>query len=96
MPLSASIIIGTYNRRQILMRTLASLNQQSAPKNLYEVVVAIDGSTDGTLEAVSNLHTTYRLHTLYSENRGSGAAYKLAAQHLRCNIFFDKRSSPGS
>ena len=86
MPLSASIIIGTYNRRQILMRTLASLDQQSAPKNLYEVVVVIDGSTDGTLESVSNLHTTYRLHTIYSENKGSGAAYNLAAQHAKNDV----------
>lgn len=86
MPLSASIIIGTYNRRQILMKTLASLNQQSAANNLYEVVVAIDGSTDGTLESVSNLHTTYRLHAIYSENQGSGAAYNLAVQHAKNDV----------
>lgn len=83
MPLTASIIIGTYNRRQILMTTLASLSQQSVPGNLFEVVVAIDGSTDGTLETVSNLRTTYRLHAIYSENQGIAAAYNLAAQHAK-------------
>jgi GT2 family glycosyltransferase len=41
MPLSASIVIPTYNRRKILMRTLASLNRQSVPNYLYEVVVAV-------------------------------------------------------
>ena len=86
MPLTASIIIGTYNRRQILMKTLASLDQQSVPGDLYEVVVAIDGSTDGTLEAVSNLHTTYRLHAIYSGNQGTAAAYNLAAEHAKNDV----------
>jgi GT2 family glycosyltransferase len=69
------------------MKTLASLDQQSAPKDLYEVVVAIDGSTDGTLESVSSLHTTYKLHALYSENRGNGAACNSAAQHAQNDVF---------
>ncbi len=86
MPLSASIIIPTYNRRQILMRTLASLNRQSVPKNLYEVVVAIDGSTDGTLESVSNLHTTYGLHAVYGERKGTAATVNLGVQHAKNDV----------
>ena len=86
MPLSASIVIPTYNRRQILMRTLASLDQQSAPKDLYEVVVAIDGSTDGTLESVSNLRTTYRLQAIYNENQGNGVACNLAVQQAKNDV----------
>jgi len=86
MSLSASIIVPTYNRRQILMRTLTSLNHQSVPKNLYEVVVAIDGSTDGTLESVSNLHTTYRLHAIYGDNKGTAAAFNLGVQHVKNDV----------
>ncbi len=86
MPLSASIVIPTYNRRQILLRTLDSLNQQSVPKSRYEVVVAIDGSTDGTLESVSNLYTTYRLHAVYSENKGTAAAVNLGVQHAKNDV----------
>jgi GT2 family glycosyltransferase len=86
MSLSASIVIPTYNRCEILMRTLASLNQQSAPKNLYEVVVAIDGSTDGTLESVSNLHATYRLHAVYGEKKGTATAVNLGVQHAKNDV----------
>jgi GT2 family glycosyltransferase len=86
MALSASIIIGTYNRRQILMRTLASLDEQSVPDDRYEVVVVIDGSTDGTLESVSDLHTGYKLHAIQTENQGNGAAYNLAAQHAKNDV----------
>lgn len=86
MSLSASIVIPTYNRRQILLKTLNSLNRQSVPTNRYEVVVAIDGSTDGTLESLSDLHTTYRLHAVYDENKGATAAYNLGAQHAKNDV----------
>lgn len=86
MPLSASIVIPTYNRRQLLIKTLTSLNHQSVPTDLYEVVVAIDGSTDGTLESLSDLHTTYRLHAVYDENKGATAAYNLGAQHAKNEV----------
>jgi GT2 family glycosyltransferase len=86
MSLSASIIIPTYNRRKILMRTLTSLNRQSVPKDLYEVVVAIDGSTDGTFESVADLHTTYRLHAVYNENQGTAAAFNLGVQHAKNGV----------
>ena len=48
--LRASICIPTYNRREILVRTLESLDVQSAPPDKYEVIVADDGSADGTPE----------------------------------------------
>ena len=86
MSLSASIIIPTYNRRQLLMRTLASLNRQSVPASLYEVVVAVDGSTDGSLESLSDLNTTYRLHTAYEGNKGLAAARNLGAQHAQNDV----------
>jgi GT2 family glycosyltransferase len=84
--LSASIIIPTYNRRQFLMRTLASLNRQSVPTNLYEVVVAVDGSTDGSLESLSGLYTTYKLHAAYQDNKGMAAARNLGAQHAQNDV----------
>ena len=87
MPLSATVIIPTYNRRRFLMRTLASLGHQSAPTDRYEVVVAIDGSTDDSLEFVSGLRTAYDLHAVYEENKGLAAARNLGAQHAKNDIF---------
>ena len=98
MSLSASIIIPTYNRRQLLMRTLASLDRQSVPTNRYEVVVAIDGSTDESLECVSGLHTAYRLHAVYEDNKGLAAARNLGAQYAQNDVFIflddDQISTP--
>lgn len=44
----ASIIIPTYNRKNSLRRTLASLAEQTLPVEQFEVIVVDDGSTDGT------------------------------------------------
>ena len=48
--LPISVIIPTYNRRDLLRETLNSLVQQTYPKNCFEVIVVDDGSTDGTEE----------------------------------------------
>ena len=47
-----SVVIPTYQRRDSLLRTLTSLRSQTLPADQYEVIAAIDGSTDGTAEAV--------------------------------------------
>jgi len=44
---TVSIIIPTFNRKHIFMKTLDSYLSQS---NLYEMIVVDDGSTDGTYE----------------------------------------------
>jgi glycosyltransferase involved in cell wall biosynthesis len=48
-----SVIIPTYNRKEILLKTLAAYQAQSARSEILEVLVLDDGSTDGTSEAVS-------------------------------------------
>jgi glycosyltransferase involved in cell wall biosynthesis len=46
--INVSIIIPTYNRSKILIKTLKALENQSYPKSNYEVVIVDDGSTDDT------------------------------------------------
>ncbi len=47
-----SIILCTYNRRNLVLSTLASLRRQTLPYDQFEVIVIDNGSTDGTLNAV--------------------------------------------
>lgn len=44
--LRVSVVVPVYNRREILAKTLAGLLHQTYPKDLFEVVVADDGSHD--------------------------------------------------
>jgi glycosyltransferase involved in cell wall biosynthesis len=47
-----SIILCTYNRRNLVLTTLASLRRQTLPYDQFEVIVVDNGSNDGTLDAV--------------------------------------------
>jgi GT2 family glycosyltransferase len=47
-----SVILCTYNRRNLVLSTLATLRSQTLAYNQFEVIVIDNGSSDGTLDAV--------------------------------------------
>jgi glycosyltransferase involved in cell wall biosynthesis len=72
-----SVIIPTYNRRDMVVRAVESaLSQSYRP---FEIIVIDDGSTDGTGDALRQLDVKY----LYQENRGLAAARNVAIRQSR-------------
>jgi glycosyltransferase involved in cell wall biosynthesis len=69
-----SVVIPTHQRRDELHRALLSLAEQTAPPSAYEVVVSIDGSTDGTAEMLATLPVPYTLHVADGPQRGRATA----------------------
>jgi GT2 family glycosyltransferase len=69
-----SVVVPTYQRRDSLLRTLASLCTQTLPATEFEVITAVDGSTDGTVEAARGFAAPYRLSVLEGPNRGRAMA----------------------
>jgi len=67
-----SIVITTYNRAGVLKKLLKSLEAQS--DNEFQVVVAIDGSTDGTNEMLAGLRAPYDLKWVDSKCKDYGLA----------------------
>lgn len=66
-----SVVIPTYQRREaVVAATLSALEQTIA---VIEVIVVIDGSTDGTELALRAINDP-RLKIVTQENRGAGAA----------------------
>ncbi|HVN90495.1 MAG TPA: glycosyltransferase family 2 protein [Candidatus Binataceae bacterium] len=61
-PLDVSIIIATYNARELLLNCLASIYDHP-PKVPFEVIVYDDASKDGTTQAVSAQFPQVRLYT---------------------------------
>lgn len=80
-----SVIIPTYNRRAVLLTALRALCTQSLAPDQYEVVIADDGSVDGTGEALQAFANDARVRITYSrdENRGANAARNRAIRLAR-------------
>jgi GT2 family glycosyltransferase len=69
-----SVIVPTYERCASVQRALRALSQQTVSPDQYEVIVAIDGSEDGTKEMVAHFPAPYSLRALWQSNRGRAAA----------------------
>lgn len=69
-----SVVIPTWNRRDQVRRLLDALAHQTHPMSEFEVVVVVDGSTDGTEEMLAKLETPYPLRVVRQANAGLPAA----------------------
>jgi GT2 family glycosyltransferase len=75
---AVSIVIPTHQRRDALRRALDSLARQSADPGSYEAVVAVDASTDGTVEMLEGFDAPYELRWVSPGARGRAAACNAA------------------
>ena len=82
MPLF-SVIVPTFNRADLLAETLQSVFAQRFAD--YEVIVADDGSTDGTAEVLEQYRG--RLRVVRQSNKGPGSARNLAAASATGDYF---------
>ncbi len=57
----ASIVLASRDRRELLLRVLRALAAQDCPADQMEVVIVLDGSTDGSAEAVRRLDVPWPL-----------------------------------
>ena len=73
-----SVVIATHDRRRKLRRCLDSLASQSQDPSTFEVVIADDGSGDGTAAMVAELRMPYALRVLGLEKGGKSAALNAA------------------
>ncbi|MEU6808271.1 glycosyltransferase [Streptomyces sp. NPDC046831] len=70
-----SVVVPTYNRERLLRLTLESLARQTLPADAFEVLVADDGSADGSAAVAAEFEQRLRLRYLYQEDQG----YRVAA-----------------
>lgn len=71
-----SVVIATYNRREMLKECLDSLFKQTYPKDMYEIIVVNDGSTDGTRKVLEEYaeKAPCKLKWFNQKNQGISAA----------------------
>src|SRR4051812_26710425 len=72
--LAISVVVPTYNRRDIVTRSLETMFDQTISSDNYEIIVVVDGSSDGTAEALRGMKPSCRFRIIEQENRGSAGA----------------------
>jgi peptidoglycan/xylan/chitin deacetylase (PgdA/CDA1 family)/GT2 family glycosyltransferase len=83
---SLSVLIATHNRREMLGRCLEALARQAPDSAGFEVIIADDGSSDGSAELVEALETPYRLRLLRLEKSGKAAALNSALEAAEAEV----------
>jgi peptidoglycan/xylan/chitin deacetylase (PgdA/CDA1 family)/glycosyltransferase involved in cell wall biosynthesis len=86
-----SVIIPTFNRRAVLEHSLTTIVNQDFPADQYEVVIVVDGSTDGTIDMLRKVRWPCALRVFEQPNRGQSAAQNagLRAAHGELVLFLD-------
>ncbi len=72
--LRISVVVPTFNGREVVQRTLGTLFRQTLPADAMEVIAVVDGSTDGTAEALAALAAPCTFRVIEQENRGLAGA----------------------
>jgi len=70
-----SVVIPTHNRRELVREMLIALSRQFLSSEKFEVVVVVDGSSDGTREMLKDLDTPYSLRVFHQTQAGAAARH---------------------
>ncbi|MCK6623213.1 MAG: glycosyltransferase [Calditrichaceae bacterium] len=96
-----SVIVPSFDRREEIRELLNSFTALDFPVERYELIIADDGSGDGTAELVQEFRGTCRfaLHFYRQENRGPGPARNMGMERAKGDFFIfvdsDCTVSPG-
>jgi serine acetyltransferase/GT2 family glycosyltransferase len=72
--LAATVVIATFNRRELVETLLGELSRQTLAPDRFEVVVVDDGSAEPVGPALARLSPPYELTVVRQENAGPAAA----------------------
>jgi len=90
-----SVVVPTFQRRDVVVASVAAFGAQDFGEP-FEVVVVVDGSTDGTADALRALSPPFPLAVVEQENRGPAAARNRGAEEARGEflLFLDDDMDP--
>jgi MoaA/NifB/PqqE/SkfB family radical SAM enzyme/GT2 family glycosyltransferase len=86
--LPLSVVICTFNRAELLAKTLGSLVGQTLDKGQYEVIVIDDGSSDTTRECVESFTRILPVRYFFQKNAGLASARNHGIYTARGQIIF--------
>jgi GT2 family glycosyltransferase len=93
-----TVVIPTHQRRASVERTLAALSTQTLLPDEYEVIVAIDGSSDGTREMLESIRAPCAIRHVWQPRGGRASAcnagLRLATAPIVVFLDDDMEASP--
>jgi glycosyltransferase involved in cell wall biosynthesis len=81
-----SVVVLSYNSRDVLRRALERLAAQDFPRDAYEVIVSDDGSTDGTADMIRALAFPAALRHVVGPHAGISAVRNRGADAARGRV----------
>jgi glycosyltransferase involved in cell wall biosynthesis len=81
-----TVVVPTYNRLPRLRRVLRALEEQTFPRNDYEIVVVSDGCTDGTDDYLAEAARSGGLTVTSQKNSGPAAARNRGVELARGDL----------
>ena len=87
-----SVVVPTFQRRELVVKAVRSLAQQSFAGR-FEIIVVVDGATDGSAQALRALELSVPLTVIEQLNQGRATALNSGAARARGEIllFLDER-----
>lgn len=82
---SSSIVMPTYERRNVVCKAVEALKALAYP-GVVELIVVVDGSTDGTADALRAIDLPFPLRILEQANAGAAAARNAGAALARNEV----------
>jgi GT2 family glycosyltransferase len=73
-----SVVVPTFQRREMVLRTVKALDRQS--ERDFEAIVVVDGSSDGSAEALRALEVGFPLRVIEQPNGGAAQARNKGAE----------------
>src|ERR1700742_1132248 len=85
---SLSVVIPTYNRKDLVAKALDGYLLQSSPQFIHELMVVDDGSTDGTETVVREFArlSPFPIRYLHQPNQGPAAARNLGTREAGSDL----------
>jgi cellulose synthase/poly-beta-1,6-N-acetylglucosamine synthase-like glycosyltransferase len=81
-----TIIVACRNEQEKISRLIRSIITQDYPKELYEVIIVDDHSTDLTYEIASGFASTGIIHTIYNSGKGKKTAIRTGVEASSGNL----------
>ena len=91
-----SVVVCTYNRKNLLKACLNSIYAQDYPKSNFEIIIVDGGSTDGTEELCKDFPqirftTENRFGLAYARNKGAELAHGFIVAYTDDDCLVDKQ-----